>query len=74
MISIMGASYLGSVVFDMLENVEGLRPLLIFKYFANDEVIKTLTLDPFYLSLVLLWIMVGLALAFIRFPRRDLHI
>jgi hypothetical protein len=31
-------------------------------------------LDPAYLGLCLLWILIGLALAFVRFPRRDLHI
>lgn len=74
MISVMGASYIGTVLYDMIENSEWLRPTLIFKYFPNDEIIRTLALDPMYIGLTLLWIIIGLALAFIRFPRRDLHI
>lgn len=74
MISVMGASYIGTVMYDMIENSEWIRPVLIFKYFPNDEVIRTLTLDPMYVGLIIVWIIVGLALAFVRFPRRDLHI
>lgn len=74
MISLMGASYIGTVVYDMIENSEWLRPALIFKYFPNDEVIRNLSLDPVYVGLSIAWIGIGLALAFIRFPRRDLHI
>jgi len=74
MISVMGASYLGTVVYDMIENSEWMRPFLIFKYFPNDEVIRNLSLDPMYIGLCILWIIIGLALAFVRFPRRDLHI
>ncbi|MDP3442803.1 MAG: ABC transporter permease subunit [Ignavibacteria bacterium] len=74
MISVMGASYIGTVMYDMIENSEWLRPTLIFKYFPNDEVIRTLSLDPMYVGLTVVWIIVGLALAFVRFPRRDIHI
>lgn len=74
MISVMGASYLGTVVYDMIENSEWMRPFLIFKYFPNDEVIRNLSLDPMYIGLCVFWILIGLALAFVRFPRRDLHI
>jgi ABC-2 type transport system permease protein len=74
MISVMGASYIGSVVIDMVDNIGWLRPFVAFKYFPPDLVIKNLTLDPVYLGLCLLWILIGLALAFVRFPRRDLHI
>ena len=74
MMSIMGVSYLGTVVMDMVENAEWLRPLLLFKYFPNQEIIQKLTLNPLYIGLSLLWILIGLALAFVRFPRRDLHI
>jgi len=74
MISVMGASYIGTVLYDMIENSEWLRPALIFKYFPNDEVIRTLSLDPMYVGLTVVWIIVGLALAFVRFPRRDIHI
>jgi ABC-2 type transport system permease protein len=74
MISVMGASYIGTVMYDMLENSEWMRPALIFKYFPNDEVIRNVALDPMYIGLTVLWILIGLALAFVRFPRRDLHI
>ncbi len=74
MISVMGMSYIGAVMMDMIDNSEWLRPYLIFKYFPNDELIHNLSLDPFYVGLCVLWIVIGLALAFIRFPRRDLHI
>lgn len=74
MISVMGASYIGSVMYDMIDNIEWARPFLIFKYFPNDEVIRNLALDPLYVGLAVLWIVVGLALAFIEFPRRDLRI
>ncbi|TFG82352.1 MAG: hypothetical protein E4G74_02810 [Erysipelotrichales bacterium] len=74
MISLMGASYIGSVVFDMVDNIEWLRPYIMFKYFPTDLIVKNLNLEPLYLGLALLWILVGLAMAFIRFPRRDLHI
>ena len=70
----MGASYIGTVMYDMLENSEWLRSGLIFKYFPNDEIIQTLKLDSMYVGLAILWIAIGLTLAFIRFPRRDLHI
>lgn len=74
MISVMGMSYIGTVMMDMIDHSEWLRPYLIFKYFPNDELIRNLSLDPFYVGLCVLWIVIGLALAFIRFPRRDLHI
>ena len=74
MISVMGASYIGTVMYDMLEKSEWLRSGLIFKYFPNDEIIQTLKLDSMYVGLAILWIAIGLTLAFIRFPRRDLHI
>lgn len=74
MISIMGASYIGSVVIDMLDNIGWLRPFVMFKYFPTDLIVKNLTLEPVYLGLAFLWILVGLAMAFVRFPRRDLHI
>ncbi len=74
MMSVMGASYLGAVLFDMVNNIDWLRPFVIFKYFPIDQVIKNLTLEPIYLGLCVLWILGGLAMAFVRFPRRDLHI
>lgn len=73
MISVMGASYIGTVMMDMIENSEWIRPALIFKYFPNDEVLRNIALDPMYIGLSILWILVGLALAFVRFPKRDLH-
>ena len=74
MISVMGASYIGSVVFDMVDNIGWLRPFVMFKYFPTDLIIKNLSLEPIYLGLAVLWILIGLAMAFVRFPRRDLHI
>ncbi|MGB7595432.1 MAG: ABC transporter permease subunit [Erysipelotrichaceae bacterium] len=74
MISFMSASYIGSVVIDMLDNIGWLRPLVMFKYFPTDLMVKNLTLEPAYVGLTCLWILVGLAMAFVRFPRRDLHI
>jgi ABC-2 type transport system permease protein len=74
MISLMSASYIGSVVIDMLDHSGWLRPFVMFKYFPTDLIVKNLTLQPVYIGLAFLWILVGLAMAFVRFPRRDLHI
>ena len=74
MISAMSASYIGSVVIDMLDHIGWLRPFVLFKYFPADLIVKNLTLESVYLGLAFLWILVGLAMAFVRFPRRDLHI
>jgi ABC-2 type transport system permease protein len=74
MLSFMSAGYIGSVVIDMLDNTGWLRPLVMFKYFPADLIIKNLSLEPAYIGLTCLWILAGLAMAFVRFPRRDLHI
>ena len=74
MISIMGAMYIGSVMADMIENTDWIRPLNLFKYYPTNLLVKNLSLEPVYIGLNLLWIGVGLALAFVRFPRRDLHL
>jgi ABC-2 type transport system permease protein len=74
MIGIMGAMYIGSVMADMIENTNWIRPLNLFKYYPPDLVVKNLSLEPVYIGLNLLWIIVGLALAFVRFPKRDLHL
>ena len=74
MISVMGISYIGAVMMDLFDGSGWARPFILFKYFPNDLIIKNSILEPLYLGLSLLWIGVGLAMAFIRFPRRDLHI
>jgi ABC-2 type transport system permease protein len=74
MISIMSVSYIGSVVIDMVDNIGWLRPFDVFKYFPADMIVKNLTLDPIYLGLCFLFILLGLAMAFVQFPRRDIHI
>lgn len=74
MISFMSASYIGSVVIDMLDNIGWLRPFVMLKYFPTDLLVKNLSLEPVYVGLACLWILLGLAMAFVRFPRRDLHI
>ena len=74
MISIMSVCYIGSVVIDMVDNIGWLRPFDLFKYFPADLIVKNLTLEPVYLGLSFLWIFIGLAMAFVQFPRRDIHI
>jgi ABC-2 type transport system permease protein len=74
MLSVMGFAYLGTVVMDLLENSGWMRPFLPFKYFSSPDILDKLTLDPLYIGLSLLLILIGLGMAFIRFPRRDLHL
>lgn len=74
MLSVMGFTYLGSIAMDLLENSDWMRPLITLKYFPADQILDSLTLDPIYLGLSGLLILIGLGMAFIRFPRRDLHL
>jgi ABC-2 type transport system permease protein len=74
MISLLSASYLVSVYMDMVERTEWMRPLVIFKYFSTNQIFADGVLEPTYIGCCIGWILVGLAMAFIGYPRRDLRI
>lgn len=74
MISLMSASYLVSVFMDMVEATDWIRPFVLFKYFPTDVIFKTQTLSFTYIGFSIVWIIIGLAMAFFGFPRRDLRL
>ncbi|TFG81396.1 MAG: hypothetical protein E4G74_04220 [Erysipelotrichales bacterium] len=74
MISFVSANYLISVYMDLVSNSDWLRPFVLFKYFPTDVIFKTMALDIQYVGFSLIWIIVGLGVAFIGFQKRDMRI
>jgi ABC-2 type transport system permease protein len=74
MISFVSASYLASVYMDLVSKSEWMRPLVLFKYFLSNQIFADKTLDLVYIGCCVGWIIVGLTMAFIGYPRRDLRL
>lgn len=65
------AAYAVAVTYDVIERPGALRLLTPFRYFLSTEAAKPL-IDPLYAALCLLLAAAFLAVAFLRFERRDL--
>jgi len=74
MISLMSASYLVSVYMDMVQKTDWMRPFVIFKYFQTNQIFMDRALEPMYVGCCVVWICIGLAMAFIGYPKRDLRL
>jgi len=70
----MSASYLVSVYMDMVQKTDWMRPLVIFKYFQTNQIFADKLLEPAYVGCCFAWIIIGLAMAFIGYPKRDLRL
>ena len=67
-------TYIIWVVIDLNSNLDDLKYLTPFKYFDASVIIKNGSLDPFYVGLSLVIIVVLITTSYLTFNKRDLKV
>lgn len=73
-VSILMISFLASSLMNMVDSLDFLKYLTPFKFFDASYIAKELSLEPVYLIISLLIIVIGIGGSFIFYTKRDLHI
>lgn len=67
-------TFLISSLVDMVRDLDFLKYLTPFKYFNAADILETISLDPLFIVLSLLIIVLGIAGSIVIYPKRDLNI
>lgn len=73
-VGILMITFLISSLISMVDSLDFLRFATPFKYFEADYIINQMSLEPTYIFLSLLIILLGISGTFIFYPKRDLYI
>lgn len=73
-VSILVITFLIASLINMVDSVDYLKYITPFKYFDGARLLKSFKIEPKFLIISLLIIIIGIIGTFIFYPKRDLHI